>query len=1486
MAHPLVDGVYRILGANALRIEGAGSGRAVLRISEHAAAAAWVTRQLNVEEVTWYNHRVQELVPARLRARFQAAPAAGGGGPIGVGLPLYQNASANRRNAEVQWSRWIAPQNVIDEIGAIDPAVPTVLEMEYDMMPFVASDHFVIGVHFGDGGGLQFAPAHHARWTTFHAVSAGFRSTCLEIARREMRRRVYADTILPVGGVAGAWDQRADWYATQMTDVPIMWPWRIRVGPLGHAGVPVAGGWFPYYLRVFHQAPLWFQDLLSSWLQVYVHEEHYARSQKMLPKRARDDTQGLLSTLPFGLGCFRESLVRLGLLTDAEILALDSLLIREVQAASEAGATFSGMISLHDARRLITALCDQTAETEEARPLVVEIVYEAHERADEAMLSAPRETTVCKRVPLQRRLRIFLGRGIDSTVRAVGQVPHAPGFFRHARIGCYARHYFPLINTQHMMELPTEDIDALIPWRGIHPHGLSRWIHGTPEDRRSWTLGHRTFSMLLAQTSSQRATRVDLQPMDTFAFLKQIVTSVLAMESPAIRRLHLEPVRIASSGLLMKADATAQPMRLRTYESPTIPKMTKAMKTVDETKSKRKDNGERAADRRHFVIDYEDTSQQHEAYAVAVAAMGTTAEMSSHVDAPLTAMETWHQYFPPPEVAALYPGRRGDVFKTFILPRAGGTPTDLSPNAQRWLNSRTLREGAPAAWFDDGAYKYIPLSIDYGWSSGQLQSFTEILHRLPQFRTSAEKKFLRSAIPRSKEALVFAHNLSYDMHHAITDALAAGGTLDEDGFLAKDGKVITVRLWFPARNVRILLRDSWRLLGTTMSVAKMPDAFGFRRGVNEGVIRKEIFLHDWLADGSLWRRYPSPTAAIPLEELERAVEKVAESDLSLQCFDWAGFLESAAPWTHQGRVRLYEYACHYCVMDAKITAKALTIFQQRISDLSEGAVCALDCLSASTLADRLYQSKGCYERVHSLNGVLGEFFQSFVIGGRCTTGYGWSCMQTAPDADVLDIDARSLYPSAFTALVAEFGGLLQGDPIPIRPEAGFSTAEELLAGRWDGWFVQFDLLDAEAPPPIWYPLGLYPLHPARDGGPREDGGGLDGGPCGLTEDEEATAPTSLVWVNDLRKGRIKASRLYFDAVSFRDYLEHQPRYHPRDFRVLCGYGFRSGRNAKIGPVVSALYDERLKAKDAALKEVFKLVLNGGYGKLLQKSVPMSMRVLPDKLRMTQYVRRNFDHVRTICPFIGDRSSWFLVEVTRPFAASFSRPHLGAEVLSMARRLMNRLTCLLVPPSYLVSESNEAPPRPVDGLFPKGMGYYTDTDSFHISVADFLSVQRRFEEKYGTPMMGPALGQFHNDFGDDDAFVPGKVGIYLGKKMWCVTNFEGEPHKTVCALKGIPRAAMAWVAERATGNRRNLATGVFEPLLRGEAVRFPLSVTDSTTAGCEKPSFRIRRRLTGYLMTSGEAAKMQRVVQVCHQPLPKRGRARQPGETEGYRSHSV
>ena len=131
--------------------------------------------------------------------------------------------------------------------------------------------------------------------------------------------------------------------------------------------------------------------------------------------------------------------------------------------------------------------------------------------------------------------------------------------------------------------------------------------------------------------------------------------------------------------------------------------------------------------------------------------------------------------------------------------------------------------------------------------------------------------------------------------------------------------------------------------------------------------------------------------------------------------------------------------------------------------------------------------------------------------------------------------------------------------------------------------------------------------------------------------------------------------------------------------------------------------------------------------------------------------------------------------------------IGAMVLSHSKHLMNRVMCLAQDLGIMI--------------------FYQDTDSMHIERDRVPELAAEFEKRYGFPLIGNNLCQFHSDFSSAklEKLYPGKPiyakeSYFLGKKLYLdVLTCEGATEVDYhIRAKGISAPAIDAVVKRDFG----------------------------------------------------------------------------------------
>ena len=333
-----------------------------------------------------------------------------------------------------------------------------------------------------------------------------------------------------------------------------------------------------------------------------------------------------------------------------------------------------------------------------------------------------------------------------------------------------------------------------------------------------------------------------------------------------------------------------------------------------------------------------------------------------------------------------------------------------------------------------------------------------------------------------------------------------------------------------------------------------------------------------------------------------------------------------------------------------------------------------------------------------------------------------------------DLDAVSLYPSAMERLGRKEGGFLMGLPTPFYNDM---TYAELLTK--DGFIAEIEIIS------VGKQFG-FPLISGKD----EDG---------------------------IRRYSNECCRMVVDKFKLKDLIKYQKI----NFDIIKGYYFNSGRNNRVASFMRKLFEKRRKAKKENNKKqsLYKLIMNSFYGKTIMKPRVRKTNFIDGYDKYLKFCSYNYNQIISVCEYSPEKYV-FTCEV--PVINHYSAPHIGSEILSLSKRIMNEVLCL------------------AEDL--KIKMFITDTDSTHIDDSKVQLLSDVYRKKFKKELIGNDLGQFHCDFSKEidelsteDTTVKSDIipyaieSIFLGKKCYIdkvVLQKDGKKYYQYHArMKSIP-----------------------------------------------------------------------------------------------------
>jgi len=433
-----------------------------------------------------------------------------------------------------------------------------------------------------------------------------------------------------------------------------------------------------------------------------------------------------------------------------------------------------------------------------------------------------------------------------------------------------------------------------------------------------------------------------------------------------------------------------------------------------------------------------------------------------------------------------------------------------------------------------------------------------------------------------------------------------------------------------------------------------------------------------------------------------------------------------------------EYVMRYCEQDVALLTEAWSKFEDMIYYQLPGRESIGDLkidlrdsgegnafVSINQLANFYLRTRGCFKDTYEFTGVPRDFMQRFVNGGRCMLANNEKQMVT--DRKISDFDACSLYPSAM-----RFGG---GFPTGLPEVLEWDHDVIAIPEEWTHFMVMVKVLHFGA-------RRRFPVLSYRDSnGGRVYSDGPD----------------------------IIGMEIPMDYYTFHDLKEHYPDFR---YQILHGYYWTTPRNTTICDVIQEIYDLRRKYKKEKnpVQQVLKLFMNSAYGRTILKPIDKETHFLPNPAvkytpqEQAQCARDNdkfyMDHFYRIihmhrmppgCRFL------YRVEVLKDINEHYSAPHIGSDILSMSKRIMNGVMCLAEDIGIRI--------------------YYTDTDSMQIEYDKLPLLSAAYQRRYNKTLIGNGMGQFHSDFdldclGADAVHKRYKTGLSFDDDKIVSTTFIG------------------------------------------------------------------------------------------------------------------
>jgi hypothetical protein len=364
-----------------------------------------------------------------------------------------------------------------------------------------------------------------------------------------------------------------------------------------------------------------------------------------------------------------------------------------------------------------------------------------------------------------------------------------------------------------------------------------------------------------------------------------------------------------------------------------------------------------------------------------------------------------------------------------------------------------------------------------------------------------------------------------------------------------------------------------------------------------------------------------------------------------------------------------KYAQFYCEQDCQVLMEGFETFRGWIQEAFN--LDALDYISLPSLSYAYLHKESCLDGLYEVASTPRIFIQKCVKGGRVMVRDN---KKLPVQKELNDFDAVSLYPSAMSQM-----GFLKGKPKVIPQGATF---EQL--SQYDGYFVE--ITNVKTSKHLHFPL------------------------------QSTFADNRRNYVNVFNKEDV----LCLDKIALNDFVKYQGA----TFDLKRGYYYDEGFNNKIQETMTYLFSKRLEHKNAGnkIEKVYKLLMNASYGKMIQKPIKTDLKFTNTADQHDKFVNYNHNYIKHYESICKDK---YVYTVSKATQNHFNLAHIGCEILSMSKRIMNEVMCLAEDLDIEI--------------------YYQDTDSMHVENDKIQTLSDAFKAKFGKELIGKNMGQFHCDF---------------------------------------------------------------------------------------------------------------------------------------------
>lgn len=451
------------------------------------------------------------------------------------------------------------------------------------------------------------------------------------------------------------------------------------------------------------------------------------------------------------------------------------------------------------------------------------------------------------------------------------------------------------------------------------------------------------------------------------------------------------------------------------------------------------------------------------------------------------------------------------------------------------------------------------------------------------------------------------------------------------------------------------------------------------------------------------------------------------------------FLENISKWnlrkiSDKTQYNALGYLCEYGMVDVIILQQLYDLFTKSILDnfginMKFGNENGFKLYpTISSVAREFSKKTGCLDGLCSNNGVIREFIDGALVGGRTMLSNNEKVIVKTVSQSI--IDYTSLYPSSMYRM----GKYPIGKPSLINGLENIGDNYYVVKIR-----IGKDLIKNKLQYPIISKIQKRYI---------------------VDIDGVRKRLNTRCFTNKF----IVGEELIVDKYTLEDAVEFQGL----NYEIVYGLGWMDGYNYKIKEVVKMCFDKRIELKNqgnTAGQTSYKLILNSLYGFTAEKPHLTKLNIVND-CEIMKYVLTHSKRVCLASKIYGGNK--YIVKSGGDINNHFNYNHIATSILSYSKRLMNEVNN--------VAESNN-----IDI-------HYTDTDSIFLDTENLELLNNKYVEKYNRELIDNkgSLNTFKIDMGDFVVIQDGKYvktnckslginsediiggdGIYLGKKTYLI-----------------------------------------------------------------------------------------------------------------------